>query len=240
VEVVVERDGSLRVTEQITYDFEGSFSGGYREIPLRPGETIDEIAVSEGGTQYTPGASAELGSSGVPGTFGVADLGGRVRVVWHYAAADEVRTFVLEYRLQGMTVAYDDVADVNLKVWGDEWTVGLSRLTARVLLPAADLVAGTVLVYGHPATIDGETTLGADGLSPALEARDVPAGQWVEIRVVFPRRLLISTEGAAVSPGAALDVIRDEESAAAEREEASRGGLAPTFWADAPKLMVVP
>ena len=195
VEVVVQGDGSLRVTEQITYDFSGSFSGGYREIPLRPGESIDEIAVSEGGLAYAPGAPTALGSAGDPGTFGVEDLGGRVRVVWHYQAADEHRTFAVSYRLRGLAVAYDDVADVNLKVWGDEWTVELGRLTARVVLPPADLTAGEVLVYGHPATVAGETTLGADGLSPALEAHGVPAGQWVEIRVVFPRRALAATGG---------------------------------------------
>ncbi|MBP1633221.1 MAG: putative rane protein, partial [Acidobacteria bacterium] len=106
VAVVVEADGSVRVTEQINYAFDGAFSGGYREIPLRPGEAIDEIAVSEAGVAYAPGASAELGSSGAPGTFGVADLGGRVRIVWHYAAADEGRIFTLSYRLRGLAIAY--------------------------------------------------------------------------------------------------------------------------------------
>jgi pimeloyl-ACP methyl ester carboxylesterase len=33
----------------------------------------------------------------------------RYRVVWHYTATDELRTFTLTYRLTGVTVAYDDV-----------------------------------------------------------------------------------------------------------------------------------
>ncbi|MBN2112611.1 MAG: DUF2207 domain-containing protein, partial [Acidimicrobiia bacterium] len=237
---MVESDGSLQVTEQITYSFDGSFSGGYREIPLRPGESIEDVGVSEGGAAYAPGAPTALGSSGDPGTFGVADLGGRVRVVWHYRATDETLTFTLTYRLLGLTVAYDDVVDVNLKVWGDEWTVGLRHLTARVILPAADLVPGTVLVYGHPATVDGETTLGADGLSPALEAWGVPDGQWVEMRVVFPRRVLATTVGASVAPGAALDVIRQEELAAAERAEDSRGGISPSLWLAGGLMAAIP
>ncbi|MBM3696677.1 MAG: DUF2207 domain-containing protein, partial [Actinobacteria bacterium] len=231
VEVVVEADGSLRVTEQITYSFSGSFSGGYREIPLRPGMSIDDIAVSEeAGRPYSPGAPTALGSSGRAGTFGVENLGGRMRVVWHYRAADERRTFTLTYRMLGLTVAYDDVADVYLKVWGDEWKVGLSHLTARVVLPSADLAPGDVLVYGHPARVQGETTLGADGVSPALEARGVPARQWVEMRVVFPRRVLAATAGAAVADGSALEVIRSEEAAAAERAAASGRGVVPSLW----------
>ena len=37
VEIVVEDDGSLLVTEYLTYDFDGSFTGAYRDIPLRSG-----------------------------------------------------------------------------------------------------------------------------------------------------------------------------------------------------------
>ena len=87
---------------------------------VRQGEVVDEIYVEEGGRRYTPGASAELGSSGAPDTFGVARLGDRVRVVWHYQAFSELRTFTVGYRFRGLSVAYDDVVDVNLKVWGDE------------------------------------------------------------------------------------------------------------------------
>jgi hypothetical protein len=36
------------VREQITFDFSGDFSGAYRDIPLREGESIDEFGVSEG------------------------------------------------------------------------------------------------------------------------------------------------------------------------------------------------
>ncbi|MFN2487632.1 MAG: DUF2207 domain-containing protein, partial [Acidimicrobiia bacterium] len=48
IEVIVNPDGSIDVTERITYLFDGSFSGGYREIPLRAGESISGVTVSEG------------------------------------------------------------------------------------------------------------------------------------------------------------------------------------------------
>ena len=48
------------------------------------------------------------------------------RVVWHFSASDAVRTFEIRYRMQGLAVAYDDVVDVNLKVWGDEWDESLA------------------------------------------------------------------------------------------------------------------
>ena len=113
----VQPDGSLVVDENITFAFSGSFSGAFREIPLREGEAIDEVGVFELGTPYRPGASAELRSSGAPGTFGTARTDDGLRIVWHYSASSEERTFRLHYRLLGVAVAYDDVVDVNLKVW---------------------------------------------------------------------------------------------------------------------------
>jgi len=77
----VQPDGSVLITEKITYDFSGYFEGGYREIPLKSGMGVTDVSVSEGGKQYAPGASAKLGSSGAPGTFGTADLGYAYRIV---------------------------------------------------------------------------------------------------------------------------------------------------------------
>ena len=44
VQVEVRPDGAVAVDEQITVAFSGAFTYGYREIPLRQGERIDEIA----------------------------------------------------------------------------------------------------------------------------------------------------------------------------------------------------
>ncbi len=97
----VQPDGSVLITEEITYGFTGHFEGGYREIPLEDGMSVDRVSVSEGGEQYEPGASAGLGSEGAPGTFGTYDLGDRYRIVWHFRATDEQRTFEIRYRLGG-------------------------------------------------------------------------------------------------------------------------------------------
>jgi hypothetical protein len=72
VDVAVRPDGSLDVAEHITFFFSGQFTGAYREIPVRNGESLEGAYVAEGGKRYRPGASAELGSSGAPGTFGIA------------------------------------------------------------------------------------------------------------------------------------------------------------------------
>jgi uncharacterized membrane protein len=219
----VQPDGSVLVTENITYDFIGSFEGGYREIPLEDGMSVTDVSVSEAGRAYAPGASAELGSSGAPGTYGTANLGDTYRIVWHYRAAYEERTFTVRYRLNGLAVAHDDVVDVYWQVWGDEWEEPLGSLEATMILPAG-AGKGEVKVFGHPASVSGKTSLGPDKVSPTLIASDVPAGQFVEMRVVFPRELLTSTGGARVEPGDGLGEIMEEEAAEA-RSEARKAWL---------------
>ncbi len=135
VHIDLQNDGSLLITEELEFAFDGEFRGAFRDIPLRSGESITNLRVFEGGTEFTPGAPTALGSDGDPNTFGLEHRGDTVRIVWHYRAADENRTFTLQYRLEGATRVYDDVVDVNWKVWGDEWTVGVSRVDATVTYP---------------------------------------------------------------------------------------------------------
>ena len=212
VAVQVAQDGSLHVTEQIQYAFSGAFSGGFREIPLRAGETVTDVRVFERGAAYRPGACTELGCADRPGRYGTATIGRRFRIVWHYSASNEVRTFELRYTLRGLAVAYDDVVDVNLQVWGDEWSERLGRLTATVVAP------GTIQrAWGHPVHVRGDVRL--SGRQAVLRALDVPARQFVELRALIPRSAFTSSAGMRVASGAGLDKIVAEERADAAAYE---------------------
>ena len=163
VQATVRPDGSVAVDEAITVAFSGSFTYGFREIPLRSGERIDEIGVTESGRAFQPGASTDVEPGEPPGTFGTEDLGGRMRVVWRFTSDGFAqRTFVVHYRLTGLAVGYDDVVDVNLKVWGDE-EQRLGRLTSTMRGPG-----NVVRAWGHPVWVRGDVTI--EGRS-ALRAR---------------------------------------------------------------------
>jgi uncharacterized membrane protein len=230
IEVVVNGDGSLSVTEILRFDFSGDFSGAYRDIPLEPGQQVTSISVSDETVFYTTGGCTELGCTSPAGTFGVAEFNDLVRIVWHHDSLDETRDFTISYVMTGLTTVYDDVVDVNLKVWGDQSAVGLDRLDATVDLPGAP-IAGEVYVWGHPFGVDGITSLGDDEVSPSLQASNIPAEQWVEIRVVFPREELSATNGATVVPGDGLPTILAEEEAFNENaEQAARAGRTGLIW----------
>ena len=177
---------------------------------------IQDVFVAEEDTRYSPGASAELGSSGSPGTFGTSRIDGGLRIVWHYGAFSEVRTFTIGYRLVGVAVAYDDVVDVNLKVWGEEWEQSLGQLTAVLFLPTS-ATGPSYRIWGHPVSVRGDVT--RTGQQVELRAVRVPSHQFVELRVVFPRSVLSSTAGTKVRHENAFGRIVAEERADAASYE---------------------
>lgn len=228
VTIEVLPDGSLLVTEKLTFDFDGSFSGAYRDIPLSGDETFEFVSVGDELITYDSGGCSWLGCSSPPGTYGIDEQSGLARVVWHHSSNDEFRTFTLVYRMNRVVTVYDDVADLQYKVWGEQWAVRADLVTAEVVLPDG-ASQGEVSVWGHPYGIDGESSLGDDGVTPGLEARDVPPHRFVEIRVAFPPGLLDSSEGVTVIAGAGQDIILGEEEEWVEQANdaraAARNGL---------------
>ena len=100
--------------------------------------------------------------------------------------SDEQRTFVVSYRVAARehVRAYDDVIDVYWKVWGDQWDFSLDHLTADLKNPRLDPANPLYRVWGHPRDVEGRTVRGQGEAS--LEASDIPAHQFVELRVTIP------------------------------------------------------
>ena len=181
------------------------FHGAYRDIPLRKGESIDRISVAEGGRRYSRGGSTELGSIDRSGHVQLRDEreAGADRLALPAPPANRARSRS-RYRFRGLTVAHDDVVDVNLKVWGDEWTEPLAQ-------PDRDDARCPGRSRSGRATASGATRPGCNGdvarapqVGDAPRASNVPGHQFVELRVVFPRRVLTSTAGAKVGRGSGL------------------------------------
>ena len=209
VELRLAGDSSLLVAETLTFDYDGSFEASYRDIPLLHGERITDVAVLEGNRRYDPGGCTSFGCYDRDGTYGVTAQGNGIRVVWHHGAADEERKFTVAYRVEDGAVAHDDVIDIGWAVWGDQWDFDLDELRATMTDPRLDPDDSLYRVWGHPRSVEGETTRG-DGVA-TLEASDVPDHTGVEMRVTVPRTPGTDVGGARVESGEGLAAIVAEE-----------------------------
>ena len=197
------------MSERLEVSFSGDFHFGYRDIPLREGESLVNPSVAERGVAFTRGNQTSL-EPGTAGTYGVERRGDTVRIVWYFNARDQTRAFTVSYTLRHVAVAYDDVVDVNLKVWGDQWGEPLSRLVGIETAPGKILRG-----WGKPVWVRGDVEL--VGTRATLRAIGVPAHQFVELRTLIARSAFTSTDGMRVERGDAFDRIVQEELADADR-----------------------
>jgi hypothetical protein len=131
-------DGVLEVTEDVTYQFVGSHTSRERVLKWPEGASLSQLEVGEPESAYRQGGGTDLKRAADPGTFGVETAGWRdaLRVVWHFRATDESRTFRFTYRLHRVTVAHADVAEVAMWLWNPRDARGFAdRAEAELELP---------------------------------------------------------------------------------------------------------
>jgi len=103
VEIDLQGDSSLVVTETYRIRFEGTFQQGFAEIPLDHVEDVSDVHLWEDDREYTQGGSG-------PGSFVLTDEYDSLFVDWTFTPTEgsEVRTFTLQYRLAGGLWVYRD------------------------------------------------------------------------------------------------------------------------------------
>jgi uncharacterized membrane protein len=216
IQVQLLDDGSLHVTEQLDFDFTGQFTGAYRDIPLADGVKATNVVVSEDGEEYASGGATGLGSYDRPGTFGAEQLtitepdGGPTkgfRVVWHYEADSEVRTFQVDYDVTGVVDAYDDVVYVPWSVWGSQWQFALDDLHAEIALADGDEEPKDAWL--RPRGLGVEPVIGPG--SATVDVERLPSGEEAAMTAVFPRSVVSSIVGAKSVAGEGLEMVVAEE-----------------------------
>ncbi len=210
---LVEPDGDLAVQESLQYRFRGSFSFAFRDIPLKPEESIAQIQVHENGVAYRETASEE------PGTYQVERTPVGTRVTWHYAARNETRTFHLAYVLSGVVKRYADTAELYFQFVGDGWDHPIGHVRSDVRFTES-LPKDALHAWAH-GPLQGRVDLAEDG-SVRFEVAPLPARTFWEGRILFPGEVVA---GVPVLAQSAKPRIFEEERAWAETANRRRAEL---------------
>jgi len=201
IDMVLQSDGSMEVTETQTLNFQGEpFGFGFRSIPVgRQGNNdgISNISVREGDQVFRES------SSNAPGTFEVINDGGETRINWYFEPALGEHTYTFAYTVHG--AVRSGAAEEGS---GDQifWTVipsdhpaTVNRSRATITLPEGiapqrliDTNEHLVAAYFNEAATDSVLiTVSEDERVITYEA-DVPLtpGNSFDVRVQFPTGLL--------------------------------------------------
>jgi uncharacterized membrane protein len=171
--LTVENDGLLHVDERYDYSFDGKFNGVYRDIPLKAGESIDNIEVT------ADGAYAECVESD--------DNGYKHLKIYLYSDKEHTKgirdcdvSVYISYDMENVVTLFNDVGGLQYKLWGEEWDVGVGSVDIQVTLPGDK---GNEY-FLNPQEFNVSSDLKGDTIT--AKASSIPKGDFYEILVLMP------------------------------------------------------
>ncbi|HOT93278.1 MAG TPA: DUF2207 domain-containing protein [Anaerolineae bacterium] len=180
VDVAVQADGSLVVTERLTLRFVGGpFTYVYRHLPVAYTDGIDVISASVDGVSLPEGKEA-----------GQVEIAGRdpVKVTWHFApTSDSTHTFDLTYRVWGVIRKETDADVLIWQALPDEYEYSIAASTIRVTYPE------TVSLLGVPEVQQGTATVEQGANMVTFDARDLKPNSTLIVVLRFGAGSLIAT-----------------------------------------------
>ena len=142
IEANLQKDGSMVVSEAVTYDID-EINGVYFDIDAKGFGELQYIQVFE---DDSTGGFKEVDSS----NYEVSVSDELYRIKLYSKNHNNRRTFKFVYKLSEAITVYDDVAQFNRKMVGKEWQQGINYITAKVIIPvSASYDNSNILVFGH-------------------------------------------------------------------------------------------
>ena len=142
IEANLQKDGSMVVSEAVTYDID-EINGVYFDIDAKGFGELQYIQVFE---DDSTGGFKEVDTS----NYEVSVSDELYRIKLYSKNYNNRRTFKFVYKLPEAITVYDDVAQFNRKMVGQEWQQGINYITAKVIIPvSASYDNSNILVFGH-------------------------------------------------------------------------------------------
>lgn len=173
IDLTVENNGLLHVDERYDYSFDGKFNGVYRDIPLKSGESIENIKIS------ADGAYPILKES---------DSGGKKHLkIYLYSNAEHTSgirdcdvSIHISYDMKNTVTLFNDIAGLQYKIWGDEWDVGVGSVKLTVHLPGNE----NIEYFLNPNEFNKTSQLKGDTIT--AETTSIPKGDFYELLLLMP------------------------------------------------------
>ena len=143
IEANLQKDGSMVVSEAVTYDID-EINGVYFDIDAKGFGELEDLQVFED----DPNTSSfkEVDTS----NYEVSVSDELYRIKLYSKNQNNIRTFKFVYKLPEAITVYDDVAQFNRKMVGQDWQQGIKYITAKVIVPVpTDYDNSNILVFGH-------------------------------------------------------------------------------------------
>ena len=143
IEANLQKDGSMVVSEAVTYDID-EINGVYFDIDAKGFGELEDLQVFE--DEPNTSSFKEVDTS----NYEVSVSDELYRIKLYSKNQNNIRTFKFVYKLPEAIKVYDDVAQFNRKMVGQDWQQGISHIKVTIELPVSnDYDNSKILVFGH-------------------------------------------------------------------------------------------
>ena len=147
VEAKLQKDGSMLVSEAVTYSID-EINGVYFDIDAKGYGGINSLQVFEdNGINENNEISFKKVDSA---NYEVTENDGVYRIKLYSKNYNNIRTFKFVYTLPDAIKVYDDVAQLNRKMVGQDWQKGIFTIKVTIEIPVSKNYDNSkILVFGH-------------------------------------------------------------------------------------------
>jgi len=174
IDLYVGENGNLHVIEKIHYSFTGTYHGVYRNIPIKSGQNIENLKISTNGA-YSSYQVNKTGNMESLKIFVYSDSQKTVPI------ADKDVDVFIEYDFTNVIKIYNDIAELQYKLWGEGWNVSVGQVNANIHLKSNN---GIQYWLNPPYFTKND---GWQNGTLKIETEKIPSGKYFEVRMAIPK-----------------------------------------------------
>lgn len=186
----INEDGSVSMKELITFDFNGSYNGAYRDISARNTDGIYGVSValvSKSGSEV-PFRYVQSAQNGDKDVFELIKQGDNLyRIKIYTPSRNEKRTFQITYTMKNVATRYRDTGEFFYDYWSSGNEIEIDDLKIHIIIPNKIMNTGDIKAYYH-GVLNGKVSVKNESVDYAFQ--HVSSNELVETRVLFPQEVI--------------------------------------------------
>lgn len=222
----IQKDGSINVEERVLYNIEDINGIFYNIDALGYGklENLQIFYEEERGKGFERATESNYSDRG---TYTIGESGGLYKIKLYAPARNEEKEFIFRYTLSKGITVYRDIAQLNRKMVGKDWAVGIKHIKLTVVLPES-VPKKDIYAFGHgPLTGNIEIQSGREIVYTLDNYRP---GEFLEVNLLFPKKIISQFNPFMVKNERALNrILATEKRLAEEANERRQGAILRIF-----------
>ena len=201
-EAQIQEDGSMLVTEYWDIDIEDT-NTLYKTFKLDNSRysTITDVTVTDitnGQNQPFRKIDQEMYHVTKNCYYGLVNKNGMFEIAWGVGLdnSSETKEYKIQYTVEDAIAKYQDKAELYWQFVGEDFEVNAQKVVGTITLPQSATSKDEIRVWGHTEDLNGEIYV-VDSNTIEFEVDGRNAGNFIEVRTLFPTEMITSTNRGA-------------------------------------------